>query len=269
MRFAVRRPATRPVTSRGHRPPGGDAVALPAGSSAWLDGLAAPEAAVTDPAMTVRPRSGGTPIQNRRSLARVLLSPAGLGADSSAGQAGVTAGRPTTRVLPGSVEATSVPPGWLGARDTAPASFGGAERVWGAGVSAAARRESAGVSPGPAEVTPASRGTVTPVGPAYATSEASAWSDDAGQAGDAAPVSTCAGSVGGLPVPEAYGAASALPEALGATTDRLLLGHLRGGRRAGSSRRPLDASPTVTEIAGRERRTPPGAQARALTSRGR
>lgn len=63
MRFAVRRPATRPAPPRGHRPPGDALPVLWAGHPALLaDG--------------VRQVEGCGPVTDRRSLARVLLGPA-------------------------------------------------------------------------------------------------------------------------------------------------------------------------------------------------
>jgi hypothetical protein len=56
---------------------------------------------------------------------------------------------------------------------------------------------------------------------------------------------------------------------LGETTDRLLQHHLRQGR-SRRARPPLpDAPSSTTEIPGREWRSLPGVQARALTPRGR
>jgi hypothetical protein len=76
LRFAVRRPATRPASPRGHRPPGGDALALRAGPSRQL----------TDRDASPAERPGDTDVRgltppDRASLARVLMGPAGADLD--------------------------------------------------------------------------------------------------------------------------------------------------------------------------------------------
>jgi hypothetical protein len=59
-------------------------------------------------------------------------------------------------------------------------------------------------------------------------------------------------------------------DALGETTERLLLGHLRAARPVRAKRRPaLDAPSTTTEITRRERRTLPGRPAGIAAPRGR
>jgi hypothetical protein len=68
LRFAVRRPATRPASPCGHRPPGDALPVLWAGHPALLAG-------------GVRPAEGADvaasgPVTDRRSLARLLLGPA-------------------------------------------------------------------------------------------------------------------------------------------------------------------------------------------------
>ena len=77
MRFAVRRPATRPASPRGHRPPGGDVLALRAGPAGGLAGI-------TDASLAERTRNDGVrdlPPYGRMSLARVLLGPEGADLD--------------------------------------------------------------------------------------------------------------------------------------------------------------------------------------------
>jgi hypothetical protein len=77
LRFAVRRPATRPASPRGHRPPGGDVLALRAGPAGGLAGT-------TDASLAERTRNDGVrdlPPYGRMSLARVLLGPEGADLD--------------------------------------------------------------------------------------------------------------------------------------------------------------------------------------------
>jgi hypothetical protein len=77
LRFAVRRPATRPASPRGHRPPGGDVLALRAGPEGGLAGI-------TDASLAERTRNDGVrdlPPYGRMSLARVLLGPEGADLD--------------------------------------------------------------------------------------------------------------------------------------------------------------------------------------------
>lgn len=80
MRFAVRRPATRPASPSGHRPPGGDVLALRVEAARQLT--------VRDDFTDASPaeRTGRTGVrdltpQGRTALARVLMGPAGADLD--------------------------------------------------------------------------------------------------------------------------------------------------------------------------------------------
>jgi hypothetical protein len=82
LRFAVRRPATRPASPRGHRPPGGDVPALRAGSSRRP--AARDDFAEASPAERTDASGGrGLTPPGRAALARVLMGPAGADLDLS------------------------------------------------------------------------------------------------------------------------------------------------------------------------------------------
>lgn len=242
MRFAVRRPATRPVTPRGQRPPGGDGPTLPAVS----------------PGHDVAVRSGvPATVMGRRALARFLTAPADLG------PSGARPGEHGERAASGPAT------GW--------AAFEGLSAP-------AARRE----APGPTVERQALQDPYVPrpaverqvLQDSYVPGSAAgrrALQDPYG-------LGVLTGRTAFVPVEAAYGPEVLEPtrvtpgppatcppgetvHRLGETTDRLLRHHLREGR----SRRPSlpDAPSGTTEIPGRERRSLPGVQARALTPRGR
>lgn len=213
MRFAVRRPATRPVIPRGHRAPGSDVPALPAVPSGLAD-----RDDRTGVSPSVRPWAR-RPAPGRRSLALSPAAPAdadlaGPGPTDPYGDRGVPAAGTVSgrKALPGSVSSAELDR--TGAYATVVPG-----------------------TPVPAADLAALTGETT-----YAPVEA------------ASPYA-----------PEVLVPTSVLPGRreqtgrLGATTDRLLLHHLREGR----------ARPDITRIPGRERRSLPGMQARALTPRGR
>ena len=99
MRFAVRRPATRPASPRGHRPPDGDVPALWAGPSR----RPAARDDFTEASLAERTGASGgrgpTP-PGRAALARVLMGPAGADLDLSTPTGRPQARRPAAGTAP-------------------------------------------------------------------------------------------------------------------------------------------------------------------------
>jgi hypothetical protein len=249
LRFAVRRPATRPASPRGHRPPGGDVLALRAGPSRRL----AARDDFTDASPAERTWNTGArdlPPHGRVALARVLLGPAKAGLDPYFGVAS-PAGRSWDR------RPAPVTP--------APARSALAGVL--TGTADGARAENA-VAPGPvARLLSADAATaeLEPTAPVVA--------------GEVPQVLTPTRVMSGRPVTCPSGETA---HRLGETTDGLLLRHLRTrpakdapGPAAplglnGPARPPmLDAPSTTTEIPRRERRLLPGRKAGASTPRTR
>jgi hypothetical protein len=225
LRFAVRRPATRPVIPRGHRAAAGDVAALPSGRPAARDDRAGVSTVVRSWTRV----GGSTP--PRRSLALLLAAPDPYGdRDARAWRRDAL-------------------PGWAGfgrAALAAPDPYGDRDAP-------VSRRDAL---PGPMNLgrdgtyAMGVPGTLTPPDDLAALTART----------DHVPVEAASPYA-----PEVLAPTRVLPARraqtarLGETTGRLLLRHLREGR----------ARPKTTETPGREWRSLPGAQARALTPRGR
>jgi hypothetical protein len=240
LRFAVR-PATRPASPCGHRPPGEPSAPRVAGSvvsSTTQDSDVAVRApsecqAATEPRPALAPLTPDDgPSVDRVTLARALLAPPATGSP-------LPGGRPA---MP-----RTVPVGLLSGTGTAsPRPSSGPIAPWPYGVETAGRAEPASGSAryggevaasGPREVVRAGSGLALPYRAAGSTE-----------------VLTPTRVVSGPP-PMASDVAR-----LGETTDRLLLRRLRDGR---------SPSPAITDTPRRERRPLPGPRAGALTSRAR
>jgi hypothetical protein len=294
LRFAVRRPATRPASPRGHRPPGGDVLGLRAGPEGGLAGI-------TDASLAERTRNDGVrdlPPYGRMSLAHVLLGPEGADLDlvpptgrardhrAPAGRAPV---RPAlTGVLTGTADGPGAPAAnavgsgpAAGSSACLPAVAGGTANGVGSGPTTGppahtpevAGKPANGVAPGP---TTGSRAHVSAAGrPAHAPAAGTSAFDLASgslAAGEDLEVLTPTRVMAGRPAAWASGETD---HRLGETTGTLLLRHLakdapRPPGRPGLSRPPtLDAPSTIPEIPRRERRPLTGRKAGALTPRTR
>jgi hypothetical protein len=213
LRFAVRRPATRPVIPRGHRAAAGDVPALPSGRPAARDDRTGVSTAVRSWTR------GGVSTPGRRSLALLLAAP----------EPYPDAPDPRRDALPG----------WESFGRAAPGPYPDAR---------AARRDALPVSTGAYAM--AVPGTLTPPDDLAALTVRT----------DHVPVEAASPYAPEVLTPtRVLPARRAQTARLGETTGRLLLRHLREGR----------ARPKTIETPGREWRSLPGAQARALTPRGR
>jgi hypothetical protein len=245
LRFAVRRPATRPASPRGHRPPGGEVLALRAGPAGGLAGI-------TDASVAERTRSDGVrdlPPYGRMSLARVLLGPEGADLDLAP---------PTGRSQDHRAPAVPAPvrPALTGVlTGTADAPWAPAANGMSSGPAVAGRAAN-GVASGPAAGPPARVSVV---------SGTSAFDLAVGPAvvGEDLEVLTPTRVVAGRPAAWVSGETD---HRLGETTGTLLLRHL-----AKDAPRPpvLDAPSTIPEIPRRERRPLTGRKAGVLTPRTR
>ena len=238
MRFAVRRPATRPASPRGHRPPGGDLPALQAGPSRWLAGRDdCPDASPAE-------RMGDTGVRGltppgRVALARVLLGPAGAGLDLSS-----PTGRPRDRrPTAGTAAEPSALAGVLAGTEDGPWTRDRLARVPASGPHASAEADTTELD------------LTAPGGHASVV------------AGEAPEVLTPTRVMAGRP--PAWPSGETVHR-LGETTGTLLLRHLRTRPTKDAPRAPMLGAPSTTpEIPRRERRPLTGRKAGALTPRTR